>query len=201
MTSTELPARTLQRAQRGDRSAQGELVELYQERVYALVSRMMAGRGPELVDDLAQESLVRVLQAVECFDPRGTAKLSTWILTIATRVCIDALRRPRLLRPLPAEEPASDGVDPETLARVRQRLRRVVEAAERLTPDQRAVLILRAYHEFDYEEIARALGIGLAAVKSRLNRARQVLRDVLEQADLPPARHAPEDGSSAEPRS
>lgn len=172
---------TLERARRGERAAQAAVLEAQAAPVYALAGRMLAGRR-ELVEDAAQEALLRVLRGLPRFDPRGPARLSTWVLTIATRVCLDQLRR-RGREPLPldalAAEPAASGASPERASAGRDLARRVEAAAASLPDDQRAVLVLRAYHDLDYDEIAAALGIEEGTVKSRLSRARAALRDAL----------------------
>jgi RNA polymerase sigma-70 factor (ECF subfamily) len=84
----ELDDLTLARARAGDEAALTALVDRYQRRVYALIARMLVGR-PQQVEDLAQEVFVKVLVGLPRFDPRGPAKLSSWILTVATRACLD----------------------------------------------------------------------------------------------------------------
>jgi RNA polymerase sigma-70 factor, ECF subfamily len=173
----EIDDLTLARARSGDEAARAELVDRYQRRLYALVARLMVSR-PELTDDLAQESFVKVLRALPQFDPRGPARLSSWILTIATRTCLDVLRAKRS----PAEEipeVLASTSNPEHETAQRQLGRRVQAAMARLPEDMRAVVILRAYHDFDYDEIAAALGLELGTVKSRLGRARVALREAL----------------------
>jgi RNA polymerase sigma-70 factor (ECF subfamily) len=172
---------TLARARRGDRAALAEILERLNAPVHALVHRMLPGQR-DLVDDAAQEALLRVLRALPRFDPAGPARLSTWALTIATRVALDVLRR-RAREPLAIEdapiEPASAAASPERTADQRALARRVEAAAAELPDDQRAVLVLRAFHDLDYDEIAAALGIEEGTVKSRLNRARGALRAAL----------------------
>jgi RNA polymerase sigma-70 factor (ECF subfamily) len=174
----ELDEVTLARARAGEEAALAALVDCYQRRVFALVGRLMVGR-PELVEDLAQEVFVKVLQALPRFDSHGPARLSTWILTVATRTCLDVLRAKR-----PAPEPIPDSLvspsDPEGETARRQLGRRIEAAMARLPEEMRAVVILRGYHDFDYDEIASALGLELGTVKSRLGRARTALREALE---------------------
>jgi RNA polymerase sigma-70 factor (ECF subfamily) len=174
----ELDDLTLARARAGDEAALTALVERYQRRVYALVGRMLAGR-PQQIDDLAQEVFVKVLIGLPRFDPRGPARLSSWILTVATRACLDVLkaRRP-LVEELPESLPSPS--NPEGEAAHRQVGRRVEAAMAQLPEDMRAVIILRAYHDFDYDEIAAALGVEVGTVKSRLGRARVALKEILE---------------------
>src|SRR5690349_5631487 len=84
---------TLRRAQRGEERAWRELVERYQAPVHALIWRLLAGRSRHRAPDLVQETFVRVLRALPTWDPSGTASLQTWILTIATRLTLNELRR------------------------------------------------------------------------------------------------------------
>ncbi len=172
----ELDQISLARARRGDPVALTALVACYGARVHALVARMMVGQPGDQIDDLCQDALVKVIGALPRFDPGGPARLSSWILTIAARTCIDELRRRRELVPLPEEALDSGSESPEGAAQRHELTQRVERAMAALTADQRVVLVLRAYHDFDYDEIAAALKIAPGTVKSRLNRARQALR-------------------------
>src|SRR3954469_24036919 len=97
----------LRRAQRGEERAWRELVARYERPVHALIWRLLAGRARHRVEDLTQETFVRVLRALPKFDPAGSAALSTWILTIATRLTLNELRRPEHSE-LAGEPPATD---------------------------------------------------------------------------------------------
>lgn len=175
--ATELDDATLRRAVRGDADAARRMVELYQARVFALVSRMLSGRGRATIEDIAQDTFLVVFRQLSQFDPRGSAKLSTWILTIAARRAIDELRKRRPV--LLAEVPERSSVDDRPQ---RRELALAIEAALRdLSPELRAAFLLREYHGLDYDEIARALQIELGTVKSRLSRARAGLRERLAE--------------------
>jgi RNA polymerase sigma-70 factor, ECF subfamily len=176
----EIDELTLARARRGDSPALSALVRHYQRPVYALVARLLVGRRAEALDDVAQEAFIRVCRGLPRFEPEGSARLSTWILTVATRTCLNALRDGRRLQALDSRGPEdARGDDPEQTAGERERRRRVEAAMTALPEEMRAVLVLRAYHDFDYDEIAAALGLELGTVKSRLGRARAALRQVL----------------------
>lgn len=178
----ELDEVTLVRAQRGEDAACRALVERYQRPVFALLGRMIgAGRRP-LVEDLAQETFLRAFKALPAFDRGGTAKLSSWILTIATRLAIDELRRGELPR-APIEAAATVGVAPRGEAEAERHLlgARLAAALATLPVDQRATVLLADVHELALDEIARALAVELGTVKSRLSRARARLRDALEE--------------------
>ncbi len=182
--SPELDELTVASAQRGNPRARRALVERYQRPVLALVGRMLRGRGdPGLVEDVAQETFLRVFRALPRFDRDGPARLSTWILTIASHRTIDELRRRKLdTRPLEnptthnhlvAKARADESAERKMLAEV------IARAVDELAPEYRAAFILREYHGLEYAEIASSLGIDLGTVKSRLNRARKRLRTAL----------------------
>jgi RNA polymerase sigma-70 factor (ECF subfamily) len=177
--SAELDEVTLARAQRGDAEACRALVRRYEGLVFAFVGRMLAPRGlGGLVEDVAQEAFLRVFRALPGFDRRGPAKLSTWIVCIASRLAVNELERRRpALDPMP-----EDLVDPrpgDAEARRAELRRAIRRAIADLTPEQQAVFVLREHHGLAEAEIARALGLEIGAVKSRLFRARARLREAL----------------------
>src|SRR5262245_384285 len=100
-SADELDELMLRRAAAGDATACRLLVERYQHRVFALVSRMLASRPRATIEDIAQDTFLQVFARLKAFEPNGPARLSTWILTIAARRSIDELRRQR---PAPAAE-------------------------------------------------------------------------------------------------
>ena len=186
LPATELDELTLRRAQHGEERAWRDLIAIYQDRVHALVWRLLAGRAQHRAPDLAQETFVRVLRALPKFDPNGAAKISTWILTIATRLALNELRRPDVA-PIDAEPVAVERTDASV---DRKRLGAAIAAAiAALDDDQRAVLVLREYHELDYAEIASVLELEVGTVKSRLSRARAALRAYLVIAHPELAHH------------
>lgn len=182
-SADELDELTLRRAQRGDDAAARALIERYQTRVFALISRMVGpGRRAE-VEDLAQDTFLQVFRALPGFASTGPARLSTWILTFATRRAIDALRRraPTVLAD-PSPSPRADAA-----VRRAQAGAALEQAIAALSPDHRAAFLLREVHDLDYDELAAALDVDVGTVKSRLARARAALRvalaDVAELAD------------------
>lgn len=175
----EIDDRTLAAAAAGDRSASRTLVETYQVRVFALVSRMLAGRGRATIEDVAQDTFLQVFRRLGAFRPGGAAKLSTWILTIAARRAIDELRKQRPALFADVERTGEQHSDDRT---IRRELIAAIEGALReLSPELRAAFVLREYHGLDYAEIASALSIDLGTVKSRLSRARAALRERLAE--------------------
>jgi RNA polymerase sigma-70 factor (ECF subfamily) len=177
---SELDDVTFARAQRGDEAACRALVTTYERRVFALLGRVLGARRAALVEDLAQETFLRAFRALGAFDRSGPAKLSTWILTIATRLALDELRRRGADAAAVVPEVASAArTDAEADRRaVGAAIARAVDA---LPPEYRAAFVLRELHELTYDEIARALSIDVGTVKSRLSRARAALREALAE--------------------
>jgi RNA polymerase sigma-70 factor (ECF subfamily) len=179
----DLDELTLARARRGDRHAFRALVERYERPVFALLGRMLFAAGREsLVEDLAQETFVRVFRGLSTFGADGRHNLSAWILTIAARLAIDELRRQKA-RPEPFDARALLVAAPTSTDEPSQR-RRVADAIARavdaLGPEYRAAFLLREVHDMDYESIAEALRVDVGTVKSRLSRARAALRRALQ---------------------
>lgn len=174
---------TLGRARRGDRDAFRALVERYERPVFALLGRMLLRAGREsLVEDLAQETFVRVFRGLSSFGSDGRNNVAAWILTIAARLAIDELRR---------QQPFGEPFDARVLAIAattttddqseRRRVAAAIEnAVEQLGPEYRAAFLLREVHDMDYESIAEALRVDIGTVKSRLSRARAALRRALQ---------------------
>ncbi len=174
-TAEPLDELTLRRAQRGEERAWRALIDRYRQPVHALIWRLLAGRARHRVEDLVQETFVRVLRALPGFDLAGPASLSTWMLTIAARLALNELRRPEAAAL--EEEPEGSGSGRADLGTERRQLAAAIGAAVAALPDgQRAVFVLREYHDLDYAEIAAALEMDLGTVKSRLARARAALR-------------------------
>lgn len=180
----ELDDLTLARAQQGDATAFQILVETYQDGVFALVWRFL-GRNAQLaeVEDVAQDCFLGVYRSLPRFRPLGAARLSTWILTIATRAALKERRG--ATRPTVSVDELADVLPSTDATGERLDQRAFVEALERslaaLAPPYRAAFLLREYHGFEYQDIAAALEIDLGTVKSRLSRARNQLRDALKE--------------------
>jgi RNA polymerase sigma-70 factor, ECF subfamily len=139
----------------------------YQPQVYALCYRLL-GRAED-AEDAVQATFVRAFRALPRF--RGDSAPRTWLYRIATNEALGLLRR---RKPLPEWTEEIPGA-PDGAGAVVERLA-VRAALARLSPEHRAVLVLRLWEELSYGEIAAVLGISLSAVKMRLNRAREQFR-------------------------
>ena len=153
----------------------------YERMVFALLSRML-GHGSE-VEDLAQETFVRAYRAFPQFDLAGPAKPSTWLLTIATRLALDA-RKKKKLDQTPLDDTndgaGATGSTPELALERRQLGLAIADAAETLPDDQRAALVLAELHGLSIAEIAEVLTIPENTAKTRLFRAREKMREALK---------------------
>lgn len=151
----------------------------YERMVFALLSRML-GHGSE-VEDLAQEAFVRAYRAFPDFDLDGPAKPSTWLLTIATRLALDARKKKKLDQiSLDDSNESSSGSTPEIALERRQLGRAIDAAAKSLPDDQRAALVLAEFHGLSIAEIAEALAVPENTAKTRLFRAREKMREALK---------------------
>jgi RNA polymerase sigma-70 factor (ECF subfamily) len=164
-------------AQAGDRAAILALVERYQSSVYRFSKRMCPTAHD--ADDAVQETLLAAVQKLGEF--RGEASFSSWLFTIVRSSCT---RRTRALNRSPVMEPvelADDAPRPDELVD-HQELRKVLDAAlVTLEPMYREVLLLRDVEGLTAPEVGELLGLSIPAVKSRLHRARAMLRERVER--------------------
>lgn len=171
----------IQSAQRGDREAFGQLVERYQQRVFAQVFRLVRRR--EDVEDLAQEVFVKAFRAIRSYNFRSSFR--TWLSRVAVNHCYDFLRRERAA-PATFSAATSDredaqpgalvetleaqGQDPERQAVLRDLVGKLLKRAP---ADDRVVLVLKEIEGLSVEEIGEILNLRPGTVKVRLFRARK----------------------------
>ena len=169
----------VRRCLRKDEDACTQLVEAHARMVGTVIWR--ATGDHDVVEDLAQETFLRVFRGLPYFDQR--AKLSTWIYTVAHRVAIDHLRQTARCpdRPneanLDVDHQPSSGLDPE-LAASRNELDRIIyEQLGRLPDKYRLPLVYAAIDELDHGTIARMLKVRRGTVKTLVFRGRQLLKE------------------------
>ena len=162
----------------GDQSAFAALVERYSGAVYNQAYRMLGDSGD--AEDAVQEVFLRAYRRLDTFDPER--RFVTWLLSIGSNYCIDRLRRRRfnwltlddVVFWLPSTE-----AGPERSALRAERRDMVQQALQQLPDTYRGVAVLRYWHDFSYLEIAEALRLTEATVKTRLHRARKMLAEAL----------------------
>ena len=168
-----------------DQDAFTVLVERYKDAVQNLAYRMLSNAAE--AEDVTQETFVRAYTQLATYKPAH--KFSTWLLSIASHLAIDQLRRRRFLA-LPVEDvPFLDwigdvGTGPEQSAIEGEQQDEVQTYLQRLPGKYRAVIVLRYWYDFSYEEIARTLNLTPALVKARLHRARELLARYMKQNSL-----------------
>ena len=185
--------RFIERLVARDERAFNELVQAYEQRVFRLLLRML-GRRDE-AEDMAQEVFVQVFKAISTF--RGDAKLGTWIYRIAVNLCKNRMKY--LSRRHSGEqdelEPVAEraqlneakGVTfgetsrPDHMLEGLQLERIVQDCIAELDPDFREVLVLRDVEDLSYEELCEVTGLPDGTVKSRLHRARNMLKTAVER--------------------
>ncbi len=182
----------VQEAISGKREAFDLLVEKYYKKIYNLAYRFVGDR--EEANDLAQEIFTAAYKNLKKF--RGDAKFSTWLFQIASNRGKNKFkylkRRGHFAnRPQTEEEeerdPLKSGIpdhstNPETLLAGKQIQRLVQKAIDDLDPDHKEIVVLRDIEGFSYEEIARILNLPEGTTKSRLHRARMVVKEKLKKA-------------------
>jgi RNA polymerase sigma-70 factor, ECF subfamily len=177
-------------ARNGREAAYRELIRRYERPIFALLFRMVRDR--ELAEDLAQETFIKALNAIESYRPEF--KFSSWIFKIANNAAIDHLRRRELDTlsldgsPHAATPEAMQATALQIGARQESPLDAVeakelggtIEAAiGRLRPEYRSCILLRHVEGRAYEEIAEILDLPLGTVKTYIHRARNELRQSL----------------------
>jgi RNA polymerase sigma-70 factor, ECF subfamily len=175
------------RARSGQELAYRELIRRYERPVFALLFRMVRDR--ELAEDLAQETFVKALNAIDSYRPEF--KFSSWIFKIANNAAIDHLRRRELdtlsLDGSPhAETPEAMQATALQIGARQETPLETVEAKElgtaieaaigSLRPEYRSCILLRHVEGRAYEEIAEILNLPLGTVKTYIHRARNELR-------------------------
>jgi RNA polymerase sigma-70 factor (ECF subfamily) len=167
----------------------GSLIAKYQDRLYNAILRICGER--EEAADLCQEAFVRVLQRLETF--RGQSQFYTWLFRIAVNLTLSRRRRASRVRftSLSNDPELGDGqmaqaagplraaADPARQAMDGEAHRRVLEALDALDDEHRVAIVLRDIEEMDYDQIAAVLAVPVGTVKSRLHRARCMLREKL----------------------
>jgi RNA polymerase sigma-70 factor (ECF subfamily) len=162
----------LSQVHQGNQEAFTQLVESYQRPVYNLCYRMLGDQDE--AEDAAQETFLRVYKHIKHYD--HTRPFSTWLLSIAAHLCIDQLRKRRLVLVSMDGTPYIDPPDglpgPEASYYLKEDQKRVQSLLKTLSPADRAAVVMYYWYDFSYDEISDSLSLTVSAVKSRLHRAR-----------------------------
>lgn len=176
-TEKEIDFELIRAIQNGDMVAFNGMVDRYKDRLMNVIGRMLS--STEEAEDVVQETFIRVYQHRQSFNFQHC--FSTWIYTIALNLARNELRKRKKFKFLDIADmqgsEAEFAVDPKLPSRLPQ----VLEAATKALPEKyRTAFLLRDVQEMSYDEVAKVLGVPLGTVKSRVNRARMILREKLQ---------------------
>lgn len=171
---------------RGDEKAFRTLYREYAGKIGSIARSYI---GLDDVDDVVQDVMLRIFKSIKKF--KGDSKLSTWIYRIAINVCKDYLarykRRSEILTDFtedeehPTQHPISE-IDTEVSATGELEYERIMDALDKLSPEDRLLIKLRDVDGLSYEEISKIVSKPVGSVKSSLHYARKRLKRLLEGA-------------------
>lgn len=176
----------IEQCQRGCAESAHELIVAHQDRLHAFVWRMI--RSEHDAEEICQDAFLRAFQSLDGFN--FAYRFSTWLFTIAYRLCLNQIRRRRdysgesdfsLMKDDGRNEPSDNVFDGIANSEEARRLKKIIwNSVDELTPSQRAAVLLFYRESLSCQEIGEVLDMPAATVKSHLHRARNRLKEMLE---------------------
>ncbi|MES2298685.1 MAG: sigma-70 family RNA polymerase sigma factor [Pseudomonadota bacterium] len=174
----------LQRIENGDRQAYAHIVAQFQRPLFGYLGRMALGQGA--AEDIAQETFLRAWSNLGGYKPE-LAAFSTWLFSIARHLALNELdsaaHRHEQAMPDDGVEPMCGAAQPPDQLAQKQQSQRLQAALHRLPLSDRSALALAYVQDMDLAAVARIEGCSTAAIKTRLHRAREKLKSILEEQD------------------
>jgi RNA polymerase sigma-70 factor, ECF subfamily len=183
----------IKKIKKGDKESFGEIINKYKKVVYNHARSFL--RDAHEAEDAAQEIFINIYNNIKKF--RGDAKLSTWIYRITVNTCKNRLKQMKRLKSRIADEIYEEGdedlekavtnirekeeKEPDSLLASKTLRVSIFKRMDELTEEQKNVIMLRDIDGLSYEEIADVMKLSVSAVKSKLFRARENLREKLEK--------------------
>lgn len=179
----------IERSQSGDRDAFDALIRKHEKRAYQYAFRLTS--NPEEAADIVADAFVRVYTAMKNF--KGQSAFTTWLYRILTNCFLDARKKERSRPAVSLEstlmtddgemerQVVDDSPSPGDVSEKNERERIMQDAVALLPEYQKAMIVMYHAEMLSYEEIAAALDLPIGTVKSRLNRARLSMRELLEK--------------------
>ena len=187
MTDGLTDLQLIERVQQGDKASFDALMRRHEKKAYQYAYRLTQNQDDAC--DIVADAFVRVNSALKNF--RGQSAFGTWLYRIITNCALDFKKKDKSSRTVSIETPTysggqevqrqfeDEGPGPDELAERNAREQSVQLALSKMPEYQQAMLVMYHVENLSYEEIADALDLPLGTVKSRLNRARLALRDLL----------------------
>ncbi len=164
------------RSQAGDTEAFGELVTRYRDKIFTMVHRMV--RNEHDARDLAQEGFLKAWQSIHRFE--GRSSFYTWLYSITVNLTINSLRRKGRCEEVELNDAIPSLLPGPGMNYQRTEIREHVNAAlAKLSPEHRAVIVLKELEDLPYHEIAQVLNLSMGTVMSRLFYGRKKLQSIL----------------------
>ncbi|HBM75701.1 MAG TPA: RNA polymerase subunit sigma-24 [Clostridiaceae bacterium] len=179
----------VRKSRNGDIEAFESLIQSYEKRIFNIAYRMTGDR--EDAYDISQEVCIKIYKFIKKF--RGDSSFGTWVYRITSNVCIDELRKRKAnVIPFTITNPEGEYeipvADRDKLPDEAYESKELSEAIRlcllQLEPKYRVMIVLKDIYGYKYEEISKILNINMGTVKSRINRARKLLKDELEAGNL-----------------
>lgn len=178
----------VEQSRKGDVDAFEELIKDYKKVAYNIALRVL--RNVEDAEDASQEALIKVFKNIQNFNMQSTFKV--WMYRIVVNTCLD-FKRKKSINAVSIDESidlgginevhreiADDSSNPDAMVEKNFNSKIVNDSLNKLDDDYKTIIVLRDIQGFTYSEIAEILSCNLGTVKSRLNRARKSLKEILE---------------------
>ncbi len=170
----------IERARAGESEALEQLLERHERNIYHIALRTLGNHDDAM--DMAQEAIIKIVRSIRGFKRDSTFKV--WAYRITMNTCLDELRKRKTISLDSYLEASgkeiSDPAEAPEERLMRADLKAALEKAIADLPEEyRAALVLRDISGLSYQEVSEALNISLGTVKSRINRARNILKDKL----------------------
>lgn len=172
----------LRKAQHGDPEAFEQLITPLEQLIWRICWHYTGNR--ESAEDCGQETMIRIWRSLDSY--RGDCALESWVYRIAANCCMDYLRKKKRDKSVSMEPMQEQGFDPadpspgtEEQVVAADEQKRLREAITMLPEDQREALIMTQLEKVPYEEAAKLFGVSEGTIKSRVNRAKARLKEIL----------------------
>ncbi len=183
----------IEKCKLGDNDAFEILIKNYDKKVYNMIYRIIGNK--EDAFDLTQEVFIKVYKSIRNF--RGDSSFSTWLYRLATNTCFDENRRKQNKKTYSLDKPIEtelgqlkrdfpDDINTPDEILIKKEMQNLVQKAISMLPEeQRVMIVLRDIQGFSYKEISETLQCSMGTVKSRINRGRLALKNILESLGEP----------------